>query len=679
MQTLPEIQVQPVDVTVTEPEAASFSVEASGDGPLSYQWRRDGVMIAGATGETYTLDPTSVADSGAQFDVVVSNPYGSVTSQAATLTVNAAPQPPSIITQPTDVTVTEPTAATFTVTASGDQPLSYQWRRDGVAIAGATASTYTLDPTTTTDSGAQFDVFVSNAHGSVTSQAATLTVLPGSNTPPIAVDDAYAVVQGGTIDTVADGIPGVLANDDDADNDPLTAMLVDDVVNGVLTFNSDGSFTYAHSGDAGVSLPLSPGAGNSLTEYGVATAIDGDTLVVGANSKEAAGNYSGAAYVFVRSDARWELEAKLIPDDAAALQFFGWSVDIDDDTIVVAAPGDSRNGLYSGAAYVFTRNGSTWNQQAKLKAQDPAARDEFAVSVAIDGDTIVVGSYLDDDSAMDSGSVYVFARNGTSWSQQAKLNASTPSVQAWFGLAVDIAGDTILAGAIQDDATVIDAGATYVFVRNGTTWSEQALLTASDAATDDAFGFAVAVQGDTAVIGANGFENTTGFAGAVYVYERNGTVWSQQQKLTPVDATGANGLFGFGVSIGFDGDTILVGTNGDDAMGVNTGSVYVFQQDGTGWMQQDKLFSLNPATGAEFGVVAAVDGDYMAIGANSGKFNSIPDKGAGSAYVYQIGGTLTDSFTYMVNDGTEDGNTATVLISLDSGSANGNQVEWRRP
>ena len=169
----PSITTPPANVTVTAPAAATFSVVAAGDAPLSYQWRRNGAPIAGATSASYVLTPTAGSDSGASFDVVVSNSVGSVTSAAATLTVNVTP---SITTPPANVTVTAPAAATFSVVAAGTAPLSYQWRRNGAPIAGATSASYVLTPTAVSDDGASFDVVVSNVAGSVTSAAATLTV-----------------------------------------------------------------------------------------------------------------------------------------------------------------------------------------------------------------------------------------------------------------------------------------------------------------------------------------------------------------------------------------------------------------------------------------------------------------------------------------------------------------------
>ena len=190
----PSITTDPASITVTEPDAATFSVVATGTAPLSYQWRRDGVDIAGETGTSYTLDPTSVADDGATFDVVVTNAFGSATSTAATLTVSASGVAPSITTDPASITVTEPDAATFSVVATGTAPLSYQWRRDGVDIAGETGTSYTLDPTSVADDGATFDVVVTNAFGSATSTAATLTVSASGVAPSITTDPASITV-----------------------------------------------------------------------------------------------------------------------------------------------------------------------------------------------------------------------------------------------------------------------------------------------------------------------------------------------------------------------------------------------------------------------------------------------------------------------------------------------------
>jgi invasion protein IalB len=174
----PTITTAPANQTVTAGQTATFTVVAAGTAPLSYQWQKNGVNIAGATAASYTTPTTTTSDSAATFDVVVTNTAGTVTSSAATLTVNVAPVAPTITTAPANQTVTAGQTATFTVVAAGTAPLSYQWQKNGVNIAGATAASYTTPTTTTSDSGSTFDVVVSNTAGTVTSAAATLTVNP---------------------------------------------------------------------------------------------------------------------------------------------------------------------------------------------------------------------------------------------------------------------------------------------------------------------------------------------------------------------------------------------------------------------------------------------------------------------------------------------------------------------
>jgi len=190
----PSITTSPASVTVTAPNSAGFSVVATGDSPMSYQWRRNGSPISGATGASYVLNPTAVSDSGATFDVVVSNGAGTATSSSATLTVNPAAVAPSITTNPANVTVTAPAQASFSVVASGTAPLSYQWRRNGSPIGGATGSSYVLNPTAVSDSGSTFDVVVTNSAGSATSTSAMLTVNPAPVAPSITTNPANVTV-----------------------------------------------------------------------------------------------------------------------------------------------------------------------------------------------------------------------------------------------------------------------------------------------------------------------------------------------------------------------------------------------------------------------------------------------------------------------------------------------------
>jgi len=172
----PSIATQPSNQTVTAGQTATFTVVANGTAPLTYQWQKNGANIAGATSASYTTSATTTSDSGSTFDVVVSNSAGTAASNSATLTVNAAPVAPTITTQPSNQTVTAGQTATFSVAASGTAPLSYQWNKNGAPISGASSSSYTTPTTTTSDNGALFTVVLSNAIGSVTSNAATLNV-----------------------------------------------------------------------------------------------------------------------------------------------------------------------------------------------------------------------------------------------------------------------------------------------------------------------------------------------------------------------------------------------------------------------------------------------------------------------------------------------------------------------
>ena len=204
----PTITTQPVNQTVTAGQTATFGVVAGGTAPLSYQWQKNGANVAGATASSYTTPVTATTDSGSTFDVVVSNTAGSATSNAATLTVNAAAVAPTITTQPVSQTVTAGQTATFSVVAGGTAPLSYQWQKNAVNIAGATASSYTTPVTATTDSGSTFDVVVSNTAGTVTSSAATLTVNAAAVAPTITTQPVSQTVTAGqtaTFGVVAGG------------------------------------------------------------------------------------------------------------------------------------------------------------------------------------------------------------------------------------------------------------------------------------------------------------------------------------------------------------------------------------------------------------------------------------------------------------------------------------------
>ncbi len=364
--------------------------------------------------------------------------------------------------------------------------------------------------------------------------------------------------------------------------------------------------------------------------FGSSVAISGDTVIVGAQWDDDNGDGSGSAYVFVLNGTTWNQQAKLTASDGAPEDWFGHSVAISGDTVVVGAHGDDDRGYGSGSAYVFVRDGTTWTQQAKLTANDGAAADAFGWFVAVSEDTAVVGAYNDDDRGASSGSVYVFVRNGANWSQQAKLHASDGISGDHFGWSTAVSGDTAVVGALDNDDSGTSSGSAYVFARSGTTWSQRAKLDASDGAAYDEFGCSVAISADTVVVGAHGDDDHGDGSGSAYVFVRDGTSWTQQAKLTAGDGAPGDA---FGWSVFASRDAAIVGALDDDDNGVSSGSAYVFTRLGAIWTQQAKLSADDGAASDTFGYCVAISGGEAVVGAPE---DDDSGEGSGSAYAYAL-------------------------------------------
>ncbi len=425
----------------------------------------------------------------------------------------------------------------------------------------------------------------------------------------------------------------------------------------LLQITQGGKLTAASTDD-----PVVPGDG-----FGISVAVDGDTAVVGAYQGDDAtnGDNSGSAHVFTRSSptAPWSWSAKLTASDAAANDEFGISVAVDGDTIVVGAHQNDSN---KGAAYVFTWNSSNskWEQKAKLTASDAAANDEFGISVAVDGDTIVVGAHKADyidlnnssNNLADSGAAYVFTKPGSGgWvnaTETAKLTASDAAANDEFGISVAVHGETVVVGAHQNDADDQDnnEGAAYVFTKPGSGgWvnaTETAKLAASDGAADDELGISVGVDGDTVVLGAHKYdvdENGTSIpnAGAAYVFTKPVNGWATSTSTANLIASDAARGDEFGISVAIDDDTIVVGAYLDDDNGDNSGSAYVFTRDSNGWSQKTKLTGPSRGKGYWLGHSVAVVGNTVIAGADKSNISG-PDSGA--VYLWTVPG-----WTYIAN------------------------------
>ncbi len=383
----------------------------------------------------------------------------------------------------------------------------------------------------------------------------------------------------------------------------------------------------------------------------------------------------------------WAQEAYVKAVNNDIEDYFGWSIAVDGDVLVVgdhredsdqtfitngsgAPTDDNKDG--SGAVFIFRRSGSSWVQEAYLKAVNADAQDYFGKSVAIDGDTIAVGAFMEDsghstvtngpsvsedDTVSSSGAVYIFRRISGVWTQDAYLKPSNPGINHCFGFSLALDGDTLVVGAYGEDSDqagpvngsyssiddpMEDSGAAYVFKRTGTEWAQEAYLKAANPDAGDKFGEDVSVSGDTIVVGAryessnlssitNGTgaspDNSSSWSGAAYVFKRNGSSWAQEAFLK-AETNSLNDFFGSSVAV--SGDTIAVGARGDassyaavfngvgapsDNTSGSSGAVYVFKRTASEWAHEAFLKASNNGAGDWLGGSVAMDGDFIAVGA----------------------------------------------------------------
>ncbi|NOY61632.1 MAG: hypothetical protein GXP10_00520 [Gammaproteobacteria bacterium] len=370
--------------------------------------------------------------------------------------------------------------------------------------------------------------------------------------------------------------------------------------------------------------------------FGSSMSIDGDTAIVGAPQADRGTGFtdSGAAYIYQRSNSSanlWSKKQKLITTDGQSLDFFGTSVAIDGDTAVVGAWGDDDNGNESGSAYIFVRNATGfWTQATKLTASDGAQKDFFGKSVAISGDTVLIGADGDDEQG-NVGSAYIFVRNtDDSWSQQAKLMASDGAVDDFFGASVAINGDQAFIGAYGSDKNGAESGAVYLFKRNATSgvWAEQFTFPSPNSAADERFGFSLSFDGNTLLIGADGNSSNGQSSGIAYLLTLSTTnnVWSYEAALVPLDGR-ANDRFGHSLSL--SGNRALIGTDLGNSRIPKSGAAYLFIRSASGaWDKQGKLSPLVENEELSFGLAVAIDGLTAFVGAPRSNDNGQPNSGS---------------------------------------------------
>jgi nucleoside-specific outer membrane channel protein Tsx len=369
--------------------------------------------------------------------------------------------------------------------------------------------------------------------------------------------------------------------------------------------------------------------------FGSSIAISGNTVVVGAPQHAVGSNSTqGAAYVFVQSGGTWSEQAELTASDGAAFDVFGSSVAVAGGTVVVGARGRNQS---QGAAYLFTQSGATWTQQAELTASDGEIFDYFGSSIAVSGNMIIVGApgHTVTASNVGQGAAYVFTQSGGNWSQQAELTSADAVGDDQFGFSVAVSGSTVLVGApCHPPAGGCGPGAAYVFVESSGTWSQQAELTASDGVPQDQFGWSVALDASTAVVGAtlHSVGSTQNFQGAAYVFTETGGTWTQQAELAASDGVTQDK---FGFSVALVGSTAVVSAAWHPYMawssGQGSGAAYVFVENGGTWSQQAELTAADGAQNDDFGWSLALDGSTVVVGAPHHTVGSNQFQGA--AYV----------------------------------------------
>ncbi|NOG55239.1 MAG: hypothetical protein HND57_13100 [Planctomycetes bacterium] len=360
------------------------------------------------------------------------------------------------------------------------------------------------------------------------------------------------------------------------------------------------------------------------TFFGVSVAVFGDDVLIGAEGDNDNGNDAGAAYYFVRDGDQWVEETKLVASDGFDFDLFGRSVALWGEVAVIGAPGDDDMGFFAGSAYIFRRDGREWVEEAKLLPPEGHPFGSFGTSVAISGDTVLIGEMRDDANGDSAGAAYVYRFGADGWQMEAKLTASDGAAFDFLGISIALSGNVALIGASGHG----DAGAAYVFRRNGAEWVEEAKLTASDGAARDFFGNMVAASGDVLVVGAEGDDGNGNqdLVGSAYVFRRMGGQWVEEAKLTAWDGVAADA---FGNSLAIRGDVIAAGVRKE--FSGEPGAVYVYHRRNGQWVEEAKVQASDGQGEERFGQSVALEENMMIVGA----FLDHQDF-SGSAYIFDL-------------------------------------------
>ena len=358
---------------------------------------------------------------------------------------------------------------------------------------------------------------------------------------------------------------------------------------------------------------------NNADRFGDVVEVSGSYAVVGSSLDDDKGTDSGSVYVYYWTGSVWKQHAKLTANDGSQNDKFGYSVAISGNTIVVGAPfDDNKAGVDTGAIYVFEKDSTNkWIQKNKFTPSDVLAYDNFGFSVDVDGNYIVAGAYLSDVNGNDSGSAYVYNKSLNNWSLQKKLTASNAAWGDMFGQSVAISGQSIVVGAPKasktyyDDwglAKLVNSGAVYHFVLANSNWSEKQVILASDAKANTIFGYSVDVNANTLVVGAPYDGN-----GSAYIFAKNRTGLFSEEKKIVSPMVGRYSYKGFGLDVSVSGDYVAVSSENKSSV-LNTGSVNIYKKVLNNWSLKKQLISDSTSADA-FGYSVALYNNSILVGA----------------------------------------------------------------
>jgi hypothetical protein len=391
-------------------------------------------------------------------------------------------------------------------------------------------------------------------------------------------------------------------------------------------------------------LLATPGAEGD--KFGFSVDIDGDIAVSGAYEEATTATNAGAAYVYQQNNGgtdNWGQVLQLLAPDGELNDRFGYAVSVSGNLIAVGAPWDADNGSQSGSVYIFSKDAGgpdNWGFVQKIKPGDGMMGDAFGYSISLNGSTLLVGAYFDDDNGSNSGSAYVFYKDlggVDNWGEAEKIIASDGASNDHFGISVSLSGNSALIGARFDDDNGSNSGSAYVFDKNEggvDNWGEVEKLISNDGANLDQFGISVSLSGDVALIGCHLDDNMGFSSGSAYFFYRNdggANNWGQVQKITASDHQMDDQ---FGLSVSLDGDTAVVGAHQEDEFISNSGAAYKYARNEGGtdnWGELQKLKASDNAMSDYFGIQVAISGENALIGAWANDDNG--DE-SGSAYIF---------------------------------------------